>query len=114
MIDYFAMMAVLFAIYAIIALLYASAGTILAITLGAILTIVFLTASVRILVTSPGKCALGLHVLRPDGSRVGPRRKFCRWVLSELVFHIGCLMIAFRKDERGLHDLICDTVVVRL
>ena len=27
---------------------------------------------------------------------------------------IGFLMIAFRKDKRGLYDLICDTVVVRV
>ncbi len=103
LIDYFAVMAVLFAI---IALLSAPAGTILAIAL--------LTALVWILVTSPGKRALGLHVLRPDGSRVGLRRKSCRSLAGLFLGLDFGLIIAFRKDKRGIHDLICDTVVVRL
>ena len=106
LIDYIAVMAGLFAIYAIIALLSAPAGTILAIAL--------LTALVWILVTSPGKRALGLHVLRPDGSRVGLRRKSCRSLAGLFLGLDFGLMIAFRKDKRGIHDLICDTVVVRL
>ena len=105
LIDYFAVVAVPFAIYAIIALLSAPAGTILAIAL--------LTALVWILVTSPGKRALGLHVLRPDGSRVGLRRKFCRSLAGLFLGLDFGLMIAFREDKRGIHDLICDTVVVR-
>ena len=82
---------------------------------GVIFIIVVLTALVWIPAVSPGKCALGLRVLRGDGSRPGLGRKLCRslaQMLSELVFCTGFLMIAFRKDKRGLHDLICDTVVV--
>ena len=75
--------------------------------------IAFLTAYVWISVASLGKRLIGLHVLRPDGSRAGWGRKFCRCILSSLMFGIGHLMIAFRQDKRGLHDLICDTVVVR-
>ena len=100
MIDLLAMLTVLFVI---VVLQSASA----------ILAIVLLPALVWILVASPGKRALGLHVLRPDGSRVGLGRKFCRsslaWIFSAVLVN---LMIAFRKDKRGLHDLICDTVVV--
>ena len=73
-------------------------------------------ALVWIEVTSLGKRALGLHILRPDGSSAGLGRKFCRSLastVSALTFGIGFLMIAFRRDRRGLHDLICDTVVVR-
>ena len=82
---------------------------------GVILIVVVLAALVWIPAVSPGKRTLGLRVLRPDGSRAGLGRKFCRslaQVLSELIFFIGFLMIAFRKDKRGLHDLICDTVIV--
>ncbi len=82
---------------------------------GVILIVVVLAALVWIPAVSPGKRILGLHVLRPDGSRAGLGRKFSRslaQMLSELIFFIGFLMIAFRKDKRGLHDLICDTVIV--
>ena len=100
MIDHFAMLTVLFVIGVL-----QSASAIMAIAL--------LPAMVWIFVASPGKRALGLHVLRPDGSRVGLGRKFCRsplaWIFSAVLVN---LMIAFRKDKRGLHDLICDTVVV--
>ncbi len=84
---------------------------------GAIFIIVVLAALVWIPAVSPGKRALGLRVLRWDGSRAGLGRKLCRSLaemLSELIFFIGFLMIAFRKDRRGLHDLICGTVVVRV
>ena len=105
MID-LAVLTVLYAVYVIIASQSASAE--------AILTIACLTALVWILVTSPGKRALSLYVLRPDGSRVGLGRKFFRFLAWIFGGYIVCLMIAFRKDKRGLHDLICDTVVVRL
>ena len=34
------------------------------------------------------------------------------YIISTLAFLIGFLMVAFRKDRRGLHDLLADTVVV--
>lgn len=81
----------------------------------AILAFAFLAVLVWILVASPGKRALGLRVLRTNGSGVGLGRRFCRsslaWVFSAVFLN---LMIAFQKDKRGLQDLICDTVVVRL
>ena len=80
---------------------------------GSFLVIALLAAWVWILAVSPGKRAFGLHVLRPDGSKVGLGRKFCR-SLAKLFLSLDFgLMIAFRKDKRGIHDLICDTVVVR-
>ena len=66
--------------------------------------------------TTIGKRVFNLYVLRPDGSKIGFRRAlgrcFASWV-SLLALGIGFLMIAFRQDRRGLHDLMCDTVVVR-
>jgi uncharacterized RDD family membrane protein YckC len=63
-----------------------------------------------------GKRALGLTVLRPDGSKVGMWRAFGREaakMLSYLTLFIGFIVVAFRKDKRSLHDLIANTVVVR-
>ncbi len=63
-----------------------------------------------------GKSVFGLRVSRPDGGKVGFGRALARWAcyfLSLITLGIGFLMIAFRKDKRGLHDLICDTVVVK-
>ncbi len=66
--------------------------------------------------TTLGKRTFGLYVLRSDGSRIGFGRALARnlaAILSLLLLGIGFLMIAFRQDKRGLHDLICDTVVIR-
>ena len=63
-----------------------------------------------------GKRALGLYVVRPDGRKVGFGRALARYFagnLSLLLFGVGYLMILLRRDRRGLHDLICDTAVVR-
>ena len=63
-----------------------------------------------------GKRALGLTVLRTDGSKVGIwgafGREFAK-TLSYLTLFIGFIIVAFRKDKRPLYDLIADTVVVR-
>ena len=96
---------VLYIIYAIIAPQSVLAGNIVAMA--------FIVGFAWVLVISPGKRVLGLYVLRPDGSRAGLGRKFCRFLVSGFTFYIDFLMIAFRKDRRGLHDLICDTVVIR-
>jgi len=34
------------------------------------------------------------------------------YIPSTLLFGIGFLMVAFRKDKRALHDLLADTVVI--
>lgn len=63
-----------------------------------------------------GKAALRLQVLKSDGSRVGYGRAFCRsmaYILNGLTLGIGFLIIAFNDQKRGLHDFICDTIVVR-
>ena len=64
---------------------------------------------------TPGKRLLGLHIERPDGSRMGPGRAVARYFaswLSLLLLGAGYIMIGLREDKRGLHDLICDTVVI--
>lgn len=76
----------------------------------------YYTVAVSVWSTTIGKRVLSLYVLRPDGSKVGPGRALARYfagILSGLIFGIGYLMIGLRSDKRGLHDLICDTSVVR-
>ena len=65
---------------------------------------------------TPGKMAFGLKVMRPDGGRVGVGRAFGRYfakILSGIILWIGFIMVAFDSEKRGLHDMICDTRVVR-
>ena len=77
--------------------------------------IAYYTVGVSVWATTIGKRAVGIYVLRPDGSKLGLGRAFARYwapILSTLILFGGFLMVAFRQDKRALHDLICDTVVV--
>lgn len=65
---------------------------------------------------TPGKLALGLKVVRADGSRLTTGRIIGRYfaeMLSSLILGIGYLMAAFDEEKRTLHDRICDTRVVK-
>ncbi len=84
--------------------------------LGYVVSALYYVIGVSVWSTTVGKRILGLYVLRPDGSRIGPGRALARWLAyipSSLLLFIGYLMIAFLEDKRGLHDLICDTVVIK-
>ena len=66
--------------------------------------------------TTIGKRIFNLCVERTDGSKIGFLRSVGRalaYILSYSFLFVGFLMIAFSKDKRGLHDSMCDTVVVR-
>ena len=81
-----------------------------------LLTALYYTIGVSVWSTTVGKRICGLRVLRPDGAKVGPGRalaRYCASGVSFVILGIGYLMIAFRSDKRGLHDVICDTVVLR-
>jgi uncharacterized RDD family membrane protein YckC/ribosomal protein L40E len=63
-----------------------------------------------------GKKALGLKIVKPDGSRVSYWRAFGRYwadMLNGFTLGIGYLIIAFTEKKRGLHDYICDTIVIK-
>jgi len=65
---------------------------------------------------TPGKMALRLRVVRPDGSRLNYPRALLRFLgtwVSGLTLGIGYLIAAFDEQKRTLHDRICDTRVVR-
>lgn len=65
---------------------------------------------------TPGKLVIGVKVVRPDGSAVSLGRAFGRYfakILSSMILFIGFIMIGFDSQKRGLHDMICDTRVVK-
>ncbi|KAF1710810.1 RDD family protein [Pseudoxanthomonas sacheonensis] len=62
-----------------------------------------------------GKMAVGIKVVRTDGTRISLARgvgRFFGTILSSLTIGIGFLMAAFTERKQGLHDMICDTLVV--
>ena len=66
---------------------------------------------------TPGKMALDLKVVRPDGERLTYGRALGRYfgtMLSGLIVGIGYIMAAFDDEKRALHDRICDTRVIRV
>jgi len=66
---------------------------------------------------TPGKMALGLKLVRPDGSKLSVGRiigrYFAEWI-SGAILCIGYIMVAFDDQKRGLHDRICDTRVIKV
>ena len=67
------------------------------------------------LLATPGKLAIGIKVVRTDGEKISFLRGFGRYwayLLSALLLCIGLLMAAFTGRKQGLHDLMCDTLVV--
>ena len=62
-----------------------------------------------------GKMAVGIKVVRTDGTRISLLRGIGRYfasLLSGLILGIGFLMAAFTERKQGLHDILCDTLVV--
>lgn len=65
---------------------------------------------------TPGKMALGLKIVRADGSPLSKGRVagryFGEWVTG-MTLGIGYLIAAFDEQKRTVHDRICDTRVIR-
>ncbi|MFF2317086.1 RDD family protein [Arthrobacter sp. NPDC058097] len=59
---------------------------------------------------SIGHRAMGIHVVKPDGSAAGPLAALVRTVLLCLVIPA----VIFDPDHRGLHDKAMNTVLVRM
>ncbi|HEY5626118.1 MAG TPA: RDD family protein [Dehalococcoidia bacterium] len=84
----------------------------LGILIGATYTIGFWTAAAA----TPGKMAMKLKVVDEKGEPVQIDKAILRYVgywVSAIILLIGFLMIALRQDNRGLHDLIAGTNVIR-
>ena len=68
------------------------------------------------LMATPGKLALDLKVVRPNGARLTFARAAGRFFAKRLNFLTVCIgyaMAAFDSEKRGLHDMICDTRVIK-
>ena len=76
-----------------------------------LLKVFYFTVSVTAWSTTLGKQIFGLRVVRTDGSKIRVCRAFAR-IISFFCTFSPILLVAGRKDKRGLHDLICDTKVV--
>jgi len=64
---------------------------------------------------TPGKMALGLKVIRADGSPISAglaAGRFFGKYLSFLTLCIGFIIAGFDREKRSLHDYICGTRVV--
>lgn len=62
-----------------------------------------------------GMMVTNLRVIRTDGSQLTIGRAIGRvfaLALSFAIIYIGVIMVAFTQRKQGLHDLICDTLVV--
>jgi uncharacterized RDD family membrane protein YckC/ribosomal protein L40E len=81
-----------------------------------IVAIVYLTISIGKWGRTLGKKALGLKVFKSDGSHVSYWRAFGRYwayMLCSFTLGIGFLVIAFTGKKQGIHDFICDTIVIK-
>jgi uncharacterized RDD family membrane protein YckC len=66
-----------------------------------------------------GKRALGLRVLKSDGTRLSFGRATGRFFAKAFItgiipFGIGYIMAGFTDRKRALHDMIADTVVIKV
>ena len=62
-----------------------------------------------------GKMAIGIKVVREDGSRISFMRGMGRYfalIVSSIPLGLGFVMAGFTERKRALHDMMCDTVVV--
>lgn len=65
---------------------------------------------------TPGKKLLGVKVVRYPGYQGldygNAVLRYIGYIISVLLFGLGFIMVAFRDDKRGLHDLIAKTCVI--
>lgn len=84
--------------------------------IGLILGISYEIFFIRKFDATPGKMALGVKLVRADGSKLSVGRivgrYFAHW-LNGLTLLIGYIMAAFDDEKRALHDRICDTRVIK-
>lgn len=65
-----------------------------------------------------GKMALGLRIVRFDGTQLSfgraTARHFAKYMVTPMVpLAIGYIMAAFTNRKRALHDILADTLVIR-
>lgn len=70
---------------------------------------------------TPGKKEMGLKVVNSDGSLIGYKKAFLRYLffviyglggIGQLLFIVSAIMAAVDKQKRTLHDRFCKTYVI--
>lgn len=65
---------------------------------------------------TPGKMALGLRVVNPDGQLIGVGQavgRYFSYLLSAMILYIGYMMAGWDDQKRALHDRIASTRVIK-
>ncbi|AHF93214.1 hypothetical protein OPIT5_26370 [Opitutaceae bacterium TAV5] len=86
------------------------AGFIIGLVIGITYEIFF----IRKFDATPGKLAVGIRLLRADGSKLSVGRILGRYfakLVSGIILCIGYILAAFDSEKRALHDHMCDTRV---
>ena len=64
-----------------------------------------------------GKMVVGIIVTDEDGKRISimraTGRHFAKWI-SAIILFIGFIMVAFTEKKQGLHDMLANTLVVKV
>ena len=66
---------------------------------------------------TPGKMALKLKIVRANGEPISYLRALGRCfaeILSAITLYIGYMMAGWDSQKRALHDIICDTRVIKV
>ncbi|MBN1573741.1 MAG: RDD family protein [Deltaproteobacteria bacterium] len=64
-----------------------------------------------------GKMIMGIQVVRTDGGKVGPlisTVRFLGYIISFVLLFFGFFWIIIDRERQGWHDMIADTVVIKL
>ena len=64
-----------------------------------------------------GKMILKLKILNTDGTEISYGTAFlryCAYILSIIPFCLGFIIVGFRSDKRGFHDILVGTKVIHL
>jgi uncharacterized RDD family membrane protein YckC len=64
---------------------------------------------------TPGKMAVGIKVVRPDGSPISVGQAIGRYfahLLSAIILYVGFMMAGWDDQKRALHDRLADTRVI--
>ena len=112
----------------VIGILVGAVGVVLALAIGDVaggliifvLVIVYAVVYLWLVSTrgqSPGKMALGIKIVRMDGSSLGFGGALIREIIgklvSSLIFYLGYIWILFDGKRQGWHDKIAGTYVVK-
>jgi len=82
-----------------------------------LLLIIYSTVSIGSWGRTAGKAALGIKVVRLDGSRVSHSLAFFRtlvYCLNFFTLGFSFLLILWTKKKRGFHDFLCNTIVIKV